>query len=65
MLKLYLPDVKVPFQVSSNDSVEFLWGVQRVLTGLCGDLKPADWHQQKENTTLSRCSASTPLDWLG
>lgn len=49
LLKLYLPDVKIPFQVISDYSVEFLWGVQRGFAGLRGDLKPtpADLHQQK------------------
>lgn len=40
LLKLYLPDVKIPFQVISDYSVEFLWGVQRSFAGLCSDLKP-------------------------
>lgn len=47
LLRLYLPDVKIPFQVISNYSVEFLRGVQRGFAGLCGDLKPpapADLH---------------------
>lgn len=67
MLELYLPDVKVPFQVGSNDAVEFLRGVQRVLAGLCGDLEPADWHQQdgKHDSEPPQRVNAPPLDRWG
>lgn len=40
LAKHYLSDIKVPFQVISDYSVEFLCGVQRGFAGLCGDLNP-------------------------
>lgn len=62
LLNLYLLDVKIPFEVISDYSVEFLWGVQRGFAGLCGDLKPtpADLHQQTENKSDPFQHVNTP-----
>lgn len=38
-LDKYLSDIKVAFQVISNDAVEFVCGEERGFRGFCGDLK--------------------------
>lgn len=40
LVEHYLSNIKIPFQVISDYSVELLCGVQWGFAGFCGDLKP-------------------------